>query len=184
MTIEKCKICGLDGIEDLCSKCRIVVDAQQTPNYLRKVKNYLLLNDNRPKLYVDMDNTLADFDGSEHLLNWDHKERPYEMFRRGFFSDLRPFPGAISAMKRITDSGKYNVYILSKPVLDSPRSFSEKQAWVMRHFPELADRLVLTQNKLLVDPNNAILIDDDNMWHEFKGEFILFDYLLQYLYEI
>lgn len=134
-------------------------------------------------LYLDMDDTLADFIGSEELLvvgttATNCPRKPMEMYNKGFFRNLKPIQGAKEAVAKIIQSGLYEVYILSVPVFDSPQSYSEKAEWIAEHYPELAKKMVLTQEKELCIGHYLI---DDNLDWEAKwckntgGTFIHFD---------
>jgi len=123
----------------------------------------------KTKLFLDLDDTIADFSGSPKLSNWNQKDRPYPMYEANFFLGLAPLAGAVSAVKQLIDSNKFEVYIMSKPLADSACSYSEKAAWVSIFFPRLHDKLILIQDKLLVKDDNAILIDDSKEWAGFKG---------------
>lgn len=129
----------------------------------------------KPILYLDMDNVLADF-GNSYMLSNESRETncPPEMYKKGFFYLLDPVPGAIRAANRLIDSGKYDVHILTQPVIDSHYSYSEKVRWVQDHLPALVGKITMTQNKLLI--NGDYLIDDNIKWEKFDGAFILFDY--------
>lgn len=126
-------------------------------------------------LYIDLDNVSADFSNSPKLNDWTDKARnPSAMFEKGFFLDLVPIPGAMAAIRELIDCDLYDIYILTKPVSNSPRSYSEKASWVLSNLPELKDKIVMAQNKGLL--KGDILIDDSKSWQKsFEGEFIWFD---------
>ena len=125
-------------------------------------------------LYIDLDNTICDFSGSPRLKDWQEKARnPAAMWEANFFEDLLPLPGAMAGVRELLDSGLYDVWVLTQPVANSPRSYGEKAAWVLKYLPELKDKIVMTQNKLLCIGD--ILIDDDERWEGFSGEFIYFN---------
>ncbi len=128
----------------------------------------------KPILYIDMDEVLADFCGHPSLEGWDKTKRnPPEMYEAGFFEQLRPFPGAISAITRLINEDEWDIYILTQPVAKSPVSYMEKANWICKHLPDLRDKLILTQNKGL--HIGDVLVDDSEKWEKvFKGTFILF----------
>lgn len=122
-----------------------------------------------------MDNVLTDFNGSVKIPS--HEKHLYnhpEIFKPGFFEDLKPMRGALEFVNRMVKSNLYDIYILSQPVSNSPVSYSEKAFWIQRYLPELTDKIILTQDKTLID--GGILIDDNPKWAAFRGEFILFDF--------
>ena len=129
----------------------------------------------RPVLYLDMDNVLADFDGSPDipLSEKDQRNHP-AIFQPGFFLNLKPTEFAKEAVRTLLLSGKYEIWIASKPLWNSSYCYSEKAQWIMKYFPELSKRVILTQDKGLLLGN--VLIDDEMHWsNSFGGTFVLFN---------
>ena len=124
------------------------------------------------KLLIDMDNTLFDFDsacGVDLMLN------PPEMYAEGFFENLKPLAGARIAVASLQRCGLYDVYICTKPLATSPISYTEKVRSIAKHFPTLMDKIIMIQDKSMI--NADILIDDDKKNIKvFKGEGIHFKY--------
>lgn len=134
----------------------------------------------KPTLFVDMDDTIAQFIGDERLLciPITHLHQDYkEMHEKEFFRKQVVMPGAKKAIKTLLDSQKFEIYILSVPLATSPHSYSEKVEWISEHFPELLKRIVFTQDKSLIRGN--FLVDDSILWQEpwenNGGDFIRFD---------
>jgi len=131
-------------------------------------------------LFIDMDDTIAQFIGDErHLfvsLKFEHLDYP-AMHKEGFFRKLKPFKEAIDSVKKIVDSNLYEVYILSVPLATNPFSYKEKVEWIMENLPELSHRIILTQDKGLI--KGDILIDDSykwkKVWTQNGGTFIQVD---------
>lgn len=126
-------------------------------------------------IYVDMDDTIADFKGTEVFK--DGFDVSF-MFEPGFFRNLKPIAGAQVAIRQLIRLG-YDVQILSQPVAESSHSYSEKIEWIGMYFPELISKINLTQDKGLF--RGDYLIDDNKeKWKdrfEFNGgKFIFFDY--------
>lgn len=127
-------------------------------------------------VYVDMDDTIADFRGADPL-----KGEPYDefsvrkMYDPGFFYNLKPINGALSGVRGLIRLG-FDVHILSQPVAESPHSYSEKVQWIALYFPELIRKLHFTQDKGLF--YGDYLIDDNpDKWKDrFKGQFVEFRY--------
>lgn len=125
-------------------------------------------------LYIDMDNTICDFSGSPRLKDWQEKIRnPSGMWESGFFEDLQPLPGAMAGVRELLDCEEYDVWILTQPVSNSPRSYMEKANWILKYLPELKDKLIMTQDKNL--HIGDVLIDDDKRWKDFGGKFVYFN---------
>jgi 5'(3')-deoxyribonucleotidase len=127
-----------------------------------------------PILFIDMDNVIVDFNSSPHIpLNEKHVFNHEALLREGFFMDLEPLPGAITAVKMLIASGEYDVHILTQPYALSSHSYKDKVDWINKWLPELRDKIHMTQNKLLM--RGEVLIDDSIKWSDFQGEFYHFD---------
>lgn len=126
-------------------------------------------------IYIDMDDTIADFVGADVFKNGFDVALMYEP---GFFLSLKPIEGALVAVRQIIRMG-YEVQILSQPVAESAHSYSEKAQWIGIHFPELINKINLTQDKGLF--KGDYLIDDNavkwqNKFEANGGRFIHFPY--------
>ena len=117
------------------------------------------MNMTQTKLFIDMDGVLADFVGAV-TSHPDYKEgTPLDSF--DVFEDLKPIDGALEAVYKIIDSGKYDVFVLSTAPWDNPKAWMDKRIWIQRHLPELKKRLILTHYKdLCCGSENDIIIDD------------------------
>lgn len=115
----------------------------------------------RPVLFIDMDDTIADF-GSGCREDEKTERAPESMWENNFFMRLKPVPGAIGAVKKLWDSGKFDIYICSIPVAGMHESYSDKSAWISRYFPYLYDRIILCQDKSLLKYD--YIIDDNEQW--------------------
>jgi len=130
-------------------------------------------------LYFDMDNVLVDFSSgiarlSEETLK-EYEGRLDEV--PGIFSLMVPFPGAIEAVKLL--SQYFDVYILTTAPWKNISAWSDKAAWVHKYFGEEKDSpfyksLIISHHKNL--NKGDFLIDDrtKNGAGEFEGELILF----------
>lgn len=132
-------------------------------------------------VFLDLDDTLADFSGSP-LLPAGYPFEVHAMYEPGFFLGLKVIPGALSAVRQIIKMG-YDVHILSQPVDISAHSYSEKVQWVGIHFPELISKLHLTQDKGLFKGDYLIDDNPDKWKDKFEangGKFIEFHYSRKY----
>jgi 5'-nucleotidase len=126
-------------------------------------------------VYVDMDNTLVDFEWGIDQLDTGivrkYENRLDEI--PGYFRNLPPLEGAIDAFLSL--SREYETYILSTAPWENPSAWTDKLLWVHEHLPEAAyKRLILSHNKHL--NRGDYLIDDrrKNGAEYFQGELILF----------
>ncbi len=129
-----------------------------------------------PKLiWIDMDGVLANFLGSDRIPSEEKMKRHHpEIYKPGFFADLKPNDGAIESVRALMLSGKYEVWIASKPLHNSSHCYTEKVQWIMRYLPELTQRVCFIQDKQYL--LGHYLIDDEIHWAAgFSGTFVLFD---------
>lgn len=128
-------------------------------------------------IYIDMDNVLVDFKTGISKLS----KNTIEKFEGhlddvpGIFNLMEPMKGSIEAFNELSQSEKYDVYILSIAPWDNPTAWSDKLKWVKKYLGKNGyKRLILSHHKNL----NAgdYLIDDrtKNGADKFKGEHIHF----------
>lgn len=113
----------------------------------------------KTKLFLDMDGVLADFVGA--VLNHPDylPDAPLDSF--DVFEELNPIPNAIESVRKILNSNKYDVFVLSTAPWDNPKAWMDKRLWIEKHLPELKKRLILTHHKdLCCGSENDIIIDD------------------------
>lgn len=129
-------------------------------------------------VYIDMDDTIADFLAFFNALGIPCNEfEVRRMYEHGFFYNLKPMEGSLSGVRALIRLG-YDVHILTQPVAESAHSYSEKAAWIARHFPELVGKVHMTQNKGLFI-GHYLVDDNEKKWKEkFEangGKFVHFD---------
>ncbi|WP_305838987.1 5' nucleotidase, NT5C type [Photobacterium leiognathi] len=111
-------------------------------------------------IYVDMDDVICDFKKAfdEAILNDSQTKHPQSQY--GFFADLEPLDGAISAVTAINKSPQYEFYILTAPSPRNPLCYTEKRVWVEKHLGyNFVEKLIICSNKGLL--KGDILIDDN-----------------------
>lgn len=125
-------------------------------------------------IFFDMDNVLVDFQSGldriapEVMAKYgdDGTGKPHYDDIPGLFSLMAPMPGAIDAVKKMAESERFELYILSTAPWDNPSSWSDKLQWVKKHLDSnrpdgiFYKRLVLSHHKNLCAHNDAWLIDD------------------------
>lgn len=126
------------------------------------------------RVYFDMDGVLAEYDQALEDSGLSHHD-----FKRriGTYVCLPVMIGAKAAVKQVMDAG-FDVWILTKYPRVNVHAASEKLQWTGIHFPELADRVILTPDKGCVGTSRDFLIDDHPEWanaHSFLGTVIRFE---------
>ncbi|WP_210436090.1 5' nucleotidase, NT5C type [Photobacterium toruni] len=75
----------------------------------------------------------------------------YPQSQYGFFADLEPLDGTISAVTAINDSSQYECYILTAPSPRNPLCYTEKRVWVEKHLGyDFVEKLIICSNKRLL----------------------------------
>lgn len=137
-------------------------------------------------LYIDMDNTIADFDARIKFHNplietkagpdWEKRSQQVNDIvecNRDLFFHLKPIPGSREAIEELKHH--FEIYFLSTPMWAIPESFADKRRWIDKHYGMWAHkRLILTHRK---DLNIGDFLIDDNTHNgagEFTGEHIHF----------
>ncbi|MBE4779597.1 hypothetical protein J8A87_19560 [Vibrio parahaemolyticus] len=126
-------------------------------------------------IHFDMDNTLIDFVSAIDELS-DEIKREYEGRLDevpGIFSLMKPMPGAIEAVKKL--SQYFECHVASTSPWENPSAWSDKLICIKTYFPkDFYKRLTLTHNKHNL--RGEYLIDDRlaNGAGEFEGELIRF----------
>lgn len=118
-------------------------------------------------IYIDMDNTLANYAKGAKERNLDPNEAKHVI---GFFRNLEPMPDAIESYNKLDKY--FNVYILSTAPWSNPQSLVEKVEWVKEHIPRAYKNIIFSHHK---DLNTGDYIIDDstkNGVSRFKGEHI------------
>jgi 5'(3')-deoxyribonucleotidase len=127
------------------------------------------------KLFFDMDGVLVDFQSGIDKLS-DEVKKEYEGRLDevpGIFSLMDPMPGAIEAVYTLSEY--YDMYILSTAPWKNTTAYSDKLAWLTKHFGDLfKKRVIITHCKNLCDGD--YLVDDraKNGASEFPGEWVQF----------
>ena len=94
---------------------------------------------------------------------------------QGLFRNPPPIEGAIEAVKKLHESGKYELFIATSAPWGNPMSASDKRFWIEDHFGKLFHKkMFVTHRKDLL--MGDYLIDDrtKNGAGEFSGELLQF----------
>ena len=121
----------------------------------------------RKIIYIDLDNTMAEFVGAAKELNISLED---EKHIKDFFRNLKPMPGAIESYNKLSEH--FDVYILSTGPWSNPNSFVEKVEWVKEYLPNAYKNVIFSHHK---DLNRGDYLIDDSIKNgaaEFTGEHI------------
>jgi len=123
-----------------------------------------------------MDDVIADFyKAAADSLGRVQESRMYD---KHFFLNLEPVPGAKAAVHELLKMG-FDIWILSQPLANLPESYIEKVEWIQRHFPQLTNKIILTQDKGL-NVGDYLIDDNEKKWKQkFEqngGKFVHFPY--------
>ena len=133
-------------------------------------------------VYIDMDGVLVDFGKAidDWFVNHPHLEDRYKTFPdhiQGLFRIAPPIKGAIEAVKKLHESGKYELFIATSAPWGNPQSNTDKRFWIEDYFGNIFHkRMFITHRKDLL--MGDYLIDDrlKNGAGDFKGKLLRFGY--------
>lgn len=121
----------------------------------------ILYDDEKTTIYIDMDNTIFDYDSAYAKRKQEDPSIEYPQSEKGFFENLEPLEHAIRVVKALIDSPKYNVFFASAPSYYNPHSYTDKRLSIEKHFGfEHVDKLILVCKKDELKNKKRILIDD------------------------
>jgi len=131
-------------------------------------------------VYIDMDGVLVNLQSEidkffklNPQLKERYKNNPDHI--QGLFRNPPPIEGAIEAVKKLHESGKYELFIATSAPWGNPMSASDKRFWIEDHFGKLFHKkMFVTHRKDLL--MGDYLIDDrtKNGAGEFSGELLQF----------
>lgn len=124
----------------------------------------------KPIAYVDMDDTLCQYRKAHNEQRT--VENIYPQSKENFFRNLKPIIGAIDGINKLTEY--YDVWILTRPSIYNPYSYTEKRLWIEDHLGfEWCKKLIINPDKTLM--KSGLLIDDvDWKIYGFVGPQFLF----------
>ena len=138
------------------------------------------MKENKKVIYIDMDGVLVDlgksFDKFFELhpyLKERYKHNPDHI--QGVFRNAPPIEGAIEAVKKLHESGKYDLFIATSAPWGNAQSATDKRFWIEDYFGKIFHKkMFITHRKDLL--MGDYLIDDrtKNGAGDFKGEHLHF----------
>jgi len=124
----------------------------------------------KPRIYVDMDGVLCDYDEAKYRTLLRTPENFFPQASYGFFRDMRPITGAIEAYHWLHEN--FDTWILTRPSVLNPMCYTEKREWVEKHLGlEICEKLIMCTEKGLLKGDYLI---DDMPWPSFEGQQITF----------
>jgi 5'-nucleotidase len=138
------------------------------------------MSEQRKIIYFDMDGVLVDlsrefddwFERNPHLKGR-YKNNPDHI--HGIFRNPPPIEGAVEAVKKLYESGKYELFIATAAPWGNPEAATDKRYWIEKYFGNIFHKkMFVTHRKDLL--MGDYLIDDRtrNGAGEFRGELIQF----------
>lgn len=130
-------------------------------------------------LYIDLDNTLVDFQSGIDRLTHGNRARYEGSYDNapGIFALMEPIDGALDAYRQLAEV--FDTYILSTAPWDNPSAWRDKIEWVREHLGSdegspAYKRLILSHHKNL--NRGDFLVDDRTARGAdlFEGELVLF----------
>ena len=121
----------------------------------------------RKIVYIDLDNTMADYIRAAKEMNISLEDAKHI---KGFFRNLKPMLGTIESYNKLSEH--FDVYILSTGPWSNPASFVEKVEWVKKYLPNAYKNVIFSHHK---DLNRGDYLIDDSIKNgaaEFTGEHI------------
>ncbi len=118
-------------------------------------------------IYIDLDNTLADYVGMANEMNIALEEAKHT---EGFFRRLKPMPYAIESYNKLTEH--FEVYILSTVPWSNPHALLEKMEWVKEFLPDAYKNVIFSHHKNLNMGDYLIDDSEKNGAKEFAGTHI------------
>jgi 5'-nucleotidase len=131
-------------------------------------------------VWIDMDGVLVDFEGNVKEI-FDRDKFIADLYKHnidrvpGVFRNPKPIEGAVEAIHKLYDSGKYDMYIATAVPWGNPEGSTDKRYWIETHFGRMfRKKVAMTHMKNLLIGD--YLIDDRtaNGAGEFTGEHIHF----------
>lgn len=110
----------------------------------------------RPKVFVDMDGVLADFEKARIASGLPADEFKLQL---GAYRHLEELEGAMEALSWLESAG-YDVFIATKIPTHAPNAATEKLRWIEERKPHLLRKTIITPHKGLLGEEGDFLIDD------------------------
>lgn len=135
------------------------------------IKNF----ENGPRIYLDMDGVVADFDRA--MLEYGQPAKVVKMIP-GVYQHLKPMPGAIEGIGHLIAHAKNRVFICTKIPDKAPWAASEKLFWIHAYLPKLMGKVFIVPDKGAVGTSKDILVDDHPHWanaNDFPGTLVHYD---------
>jgi 5'-nucleotidase len=124
-------------------------------------------------IHIDMDDTICDYSSAYRMASKKCPDQKYPQSQYGFFTSLKPLPNSIEIIFELDKI--YDVYILTRPSIYNPLSYTEKAIWIKDHLGfNWLNKLILACNKSML--KGDYLIDDSitDGQLDFEGELIRF----------
>ena len=108
------------------------------------------------RIFTDMDGVIVDF--SSYVLETGFMSTSI-LEVPGVYVELPPCQSAVETIHKLPKLG-YEVWIATCPHAKTPHNYSDKATWILKHLPELIDRVIMTHDKGMLGTKSDFLIDD------------------------
>jgi len=126
-----------------------------------------------PRIYLDMDGVVADFDAEAAIRGIAPKELKAIY---GVYKKLPLMEGASEGIFNLLTM-RWEIFLLTKIPRENPSAASDKITWVNEWLPMIGERVIITPDKGCVGRPEDFLVDDHPEWANsmgFRGTLIQF----------
>lgn len=163
-----------NGVEPLSNE--VFLRRKQTIKQLCRKKTKVVNNITK-RIYVEMDGALVDTRSGYAKLDDVVKQEYAGRFNEipNVTSLMDPTVGAIEAIRKIKEDGRFDLYIIATPQYNTPLTFSDKLRWVQDNLgARYQSLMIFTQHKELIHGDYLIDCSSKYGTKDFDGEWIHF----------
>lgn len=156
---------------------KIFVERKQIIKQLSRKQTKTESSGPRKRIYVEMDGCLADTSSGYAKLNEEVKKEYAGRFNEvpGVVLRMDPVAGAIESIRKLQEDDRFDVFIITTPLWNTPSTYSDKLKWIQHHLgTDFVSRMIFTAHKELLRGDYLIDCRSKDGTKAFEGEWILF----------